>query len=64
MIRQGGPQDQEPDGKSDRFRRQFFPVNSERAVWFLARISRDSCRHHGRGQRMITASAETVKYAG
>jgi hypothetical protein len=40
---------------------QFFPSNSENAVWLLARKSRDSCRHHDHGQRMITALAETVK---
>jgi hypothetical protein len=44
--------------------RLFSPANSERAVWLLARISRDPCRRHDRGQRMSTAAAEAMKYAG
>jgi hypothetical protein len=58
------PQDREFADKFAPFTRKFSTANSERAVGRSARISRDSRRHDGRGQRMVIASAETVKYAG
>jgi hypothetical protein len=64
MNRQDGPQDQESDGKFYRFRRQFSPVNFERAVWLLARTRRTAANTAVNARRMIAATVETVKCAG